>query len=69
MGRRQRSHSVCSVPAVWLWLQGRGGWVERSKSRRPPWEEEMDKATSLDVELAGISSPWPRAAQLITISP
>lgn len=46
MGGRQRSCADCRVPAAWLWLEGRGEWVESSKGRRPPWEEEMDKATS-----------------------
>ena len=44
---RQWPCSDCTVPALWLWLQGRGEWVEKSRSRRPPWEEETDKATSL----------------------
>lgn len=49
MGSRQSYSDCrdCTVPAVWLWLQGRGELVERSESRRPPWEEETDKATSL----------------------
>lgn len=47
MGGRQWSRSDCPLPAVWLWPQGRGEWVESSRSRGPPWEEEMDKATSL----------------------
>lgn len=47
MGGRQWPCSDCTVPALWLWLQGRGEWEERSRSRRPPWEEETAEATSL----------------------
>lgn len=46
MGGRQWSGSDCTGPAVCV-ASGRGEWVERSRSRGPPWEEEMDKATSL----------------------
>lgn len=38
-----RLHRACCVVVA----SGRGEWVERSRSRGPPWEEEMDKATSL----------------------
>lgn len=47
MGGRQRCGPDGPGPAVWLWLRGRGEWVERGRSRGPPWEEEMDTATSL----------------------
>lgn len=44
MGGRQWSCSACTAPVVAPRKRRVGG---EEQSRRPPWEEEMDEATSL----------------------
>lgn len=67
MGGRQWSCSDWIVPpAVWLWFWGRGVWVERRGSRRPPLGRGNGQGCFS--RPAGIPSPWPRAAGLITAS-
>lgn len=44
-GRKQWSCSACTAPVVAPRKRRVGG---EEQSRRPPWEEEMDEATSLD---------------------